>query len=180
MNIITKTRVGISKYLIKKQQKKLNRQIEVCNIHKAQNALIVGNISNEEGIKAIQKMKAFFAERNLNCEVIGYSNKKNASNLISDTKHHYLTNDNFSYFYIPKLVEVKTVLNKSHDVLVNLYEEHSYQIESVVKLSNAKFKVGCSSFEADTHDLLLNIKETQKDPLFITEQMQHYITIINS
>ncbi len=181
MNFITNIRFKIGNYFIDKRFKKKSRSLNACNISEAKTALIICDSVNEANFAACKNLESFLKENNVEYQIVGFNNTKTVMyNVISDSTHHFIDKKAFNWYFLPKAEEINQLIDKEFDLLFNLYEAHSIEVEALVKSSRAKFKLGTAHFNSDIHDLMLEIDEKNKQPDYIVTQMQHYISVINA
>ncbi len=181
MNFINNIRYKIGNYLIEKRFKKNPRKVYACNISKAETAVIICDSTNEANFTACKNLEVFLKENNIKYHIVGYNHTKDVIyNVISDNTHHYIDKKAFAWDYLPKAEEIVQLADQEFDLLFNLYEAHCIEIEALVKISRAKFKLGTAHFNPTIHDLIFEIDDKNKQPDYIVTQMQHYISVINA
>ncbi len=180
MNYFKKLRIKISNYLLNRKLKKRIQKPVICNLNNAKTIGIVYNSLSEQDLSAIKKVEKAYLNLNVNVELLGFSNSKALKDdQIGDQKHHYACLKDFNWLFQPKSDLLKDFLSKDFDILINLYTNEEYCIEYIVRFSYAKFKVGPAHLNKQMHDLMIDGGEKKDNILYLNEQIDHYLSIIN-
>ncbi|TLX74379.1 hypothetical protein E9993_12890 [Labilibacter sediminis] len=181
MNYLNNIRVKISAYLLNQRLKKNKRNPIICNLKQAKTVGILFNSVLKEDIKTVKQLEADLKEQNTKVEILGFANiKRNGETLIGDNQHHYIYKNDFNWIYKPKNPELQSFLTKKYDILINLYQDDIFAVESMVKTSDATFKVGCAHLHPSWHDLMIDVGSKKGDSNYLSEQINHYLSMINS
>ncbi len=62
----------------------------------------------------------------------------------------------FTWYYIPKAPVVIDFIQKDFDLLINFNDENIPELNAIIDLSNAKFKIGVMEGHSDLYDLVIN------------------------
>ncbi len=171
----------IGAFLLKHKLKKRKRTPIICNLGQAKNIGLLFNSDIHADRETVKKLESFLKQENKTIEVLGYSNiKKNDNPLIGDKNHHYVYTNDFNWFYKPKNELINQFILNDYDILIDLYQDEEFPVEYMVKTSNAKFKVGCAHLDKGLHDLMIDVSKKKGDSLYLSEQLKHYLSIINN
>ncbi len=179
MNYFKKLRIKIGNYLLNRKLKKRIQTPVICNLKNAKSIGIVYNSLSDQDINAIKKVEK--AYQNINVELLGFSNSKMLKdNQISDQKHYFICLKDFNWLFQPKSELLKEFISKDFDILINLYTKEEFCIEYIIRSSYAKFKVGPAHLNQQMHDLMIDGGEKKDNILYLNEQIDHYLSIINN
>lgn len=171
----------ISKYLLKRKIKKLNIKTVSCNLNQAKKVGLIYNAHNINNINALREIEKFYLDKKIDVETLGFAHTKHLSDmLIGNAKHHYVCLQDFDFFFLPKKHLIDSFLNNKFDILINLYTHNHYTLESLVCLSKAKFKVGSAHLNSQMHDLMIDVGDKKEDINYLSTQINHYLSILNT
>ncbi len=181
MNYLKKLRIFIGAFLLKLKLKKTNHTPVICNLNEAKRIGIVFNSDNENDRKTAKELDLFFTQSHVQVQLLGYSRfKNNKSNLLSDKSHDYIHPQDFNWFYSPKNPAINNFIQHHFDILINLYQDSEFEVEYIVKLSNAGFKVGCAHLDNTMHDLMIDVSKNKDDSSYLSTHLKHYLSILKS
>ncbi|GAF04316.1 DUF6913 domain-containing protein [Saccharicrinis fermentans] len=181
MNYLTNIRIRLGAFILKQKLKKKKRTPVICNLKQAKNIGIVYDTSIANNRQSVTKLESYFKELEMNIEVLGYAHvKKEENTLIGDNHHHYIYAQDFNWYYKPKNEMIEHFIQAPLDIIINLYQEEEFAIEYIIKMSNAKFKVGCAHIEESLHDLMIDVSKHKGDTEYLIENVKHYLNILNN
>ena len=64
------------------------------------------------------------------------------------------------------------------DILVDFSQGLPLELQFLVQLSPARFKIGCFTEQKNDYDLMINLTE-QDDMAYLSEQIKHYVSMLN-
>ncbi len=168
-------------FMLKQKLKKKKRTPVICNLKQARDIGIVFNSTIDNDRQTVKKLESFFKELKITVEVMGYSNRnKNGDTLIGDSHHHYLYANDLNWYYEPKGDTVDHFMQTPFDILIDLYQDEEFPIEYILKMSNAKFKVGCAHLDKGLHDMMIDVSKKKGDSAYLIENIKHYLSILNN
>nr|WP_075589997.1 hypothetical protein [Labilibacter marinus] len=151
-----------------------------CNLKQAKSVGLIFNSTIEKDRQTIKKIESDLKDLNIKVEVMGFSPlKPNGDTLIGDTNHHYIGIKDFNWFYKPKNELIAQYTNNSFDILIDLYQEEQFEHEYILKTSLAKFKVGCAHLDKGLHDLMIDVGDKKGNSVYLSEQINHYLSVLN-
>ena len=89
-----------------------------------------------------------------------------------------LTTLDLNWYGFPKLEKINDFTSVNFDVLLNIALSQNLILDTIMLLSKAKFKVGCSPSEKNYFDLNINIGEND-DAMYLAEQQIFYLAQLN-
>ena len=63
-------------------------------------------------------------------------------------------------------------------MMIDFTRELSLELQFLVQLSNARFKIGSFTEKENDYDLMINLTD-QHDIAFLAEQIRHYVSMLN-
>jgi len=181
VNYFKKLRIRIGAFLLKQKLKKQKRTPIICNINQAKTIGLIFNCTIDADRQTVRDLESFFRQSNKTVEVLGYSNvKKNGDPLIGDANHHYIYCNDFNWFFKPKNELIDNFISNQYDILIDLYQDEEFPVEYMLKLSRAKFKVGCAHLDKGLHDLMIDVSKKKGDSSYLSEHLKHYLSILNN
>jgi len=64
------------------------------------------------------------------------------------------------------------------DILFDFTKEVALELQFLVQLSKAQFKIGCYTEEENDYDLMINLTN-QDDAGYLSEQFKRYVSMLN-
>ncbi len=181
MNYFKKLRILIGAFLLRRKLKNIKRTPIICNVDNAKSIGIVFNSSKKEDMASIKKLETMFKQKNIPFEVLGYiPSKHKPDELIGDSHHHYICLNDFNWLFQPKSELIHQFIQKDFDILIDLYQEDEFPIEYILKISQARFKVGCAHVNNELHDLMIDVEKKKDDATYLSEQILHYLSMLNN
>ena len=170
----------IAKYLLKRKVSKQNRTVKAFNLAEINSALIVYNASSEEHRNKVIQLARFFKEERIKTETLGFYKKKNKNDQPpqDEAGYFYFDKEEINWLGFPTSTQVNELINKGHNLLIDLNLENLFCLEVITSLSNANFKVGKSqAYQKEVCDMTIDTKDKNLD--FLIDQIKNYLKKIN-
>lgn len=181
MNYLKKLRIKIGNYLLNRKLKKRIQKPITCNLQNAKSIGIVYNSLRDEDVSSIKKIIKTYQNRNIKVDLLGFSNsKKIKDDQIGDKNNNFICLKDFNWLFQAKSELLKDYISKEFDILINLYTQEEFCVEYIIRSSLAKFKVGPAHLNKQMHDLMIDSGERKDNILYLNEQIDHYLSIINN
>jgi len=166
---------------LKKESKRLNRNVKAFSIEKASTIGVIYNATNRQEADLVKKFIQYLREERKDVLSIGYIDSKDSSDMVKPHLNYvYFDKRDLSKTFIPKGNEVQNFINKPYSILIDLNIDECFPIEYISTLSHAKFKVGATgSYRDDAFDLVIDIEENKKME-FLIIQLKHYLKMIKN
>jgi hypothetical protein len=173
--------VNLGKLKLKKELKRLNRNVKAFNIDKASTIGIIYNATNRSDADLVKKFTQYLKEERKEVLSLGFIDSKDSSNIVKPhLNYSYFDRSNLSKSMVPKGNEVNNFINKSFSILIDLNIDQCFPIEYISSLSNAKFKVGANSDYRDkVCDLVIDVSQNRSIEYLII-QTKHYLQMIKN
>lgn len=138
---------------------------------------IIFNGSKKNNNIIIKESIKYFYKLNINCEAIGFVNKKKMY-------EHNLTSLNIDFFNksdcnilgIPNSNNIKSFINNKFDLLINISDESHFTYDYIVTKSKSKLKIGHSNNKY--YDLVIKTEKISTAELI--KEIIYYLELINS
>jgi hypothetical protein len=166
---------------LKKERKRLKRNVKAFNIEKATTIGVIYNATNRNDSDTVKKFVHYLKEERKDVLSIGYIDSKDSSDIVNAHLNYvYFDNRDLSKRMIPGGIDVNNFINKSYSILIDLNINESFPIQYITSLSKAKFKVGAKgSYRDDVCDLLIDVDQN-KTLEYLIIQIKHYLQMIKN
>jgi hypothetical protein len=91
---------------------------------------------------------------------------------------HIITRRHLNWYLMPVGEEAVIYRQEDPDMLFDFSFHPGLELQFLVQLSPARFKIGCYTSETNDYDLMINLQE-QKDLAYLSEQIKHYVSMLN-
>lgn len=172
-------REAIGNRVLKNKLKSFQRETRVHNFKTAESAVILFDAAKKNAFKIIWEFRGFLKDQGINCIVYGYINQKEVPpDMLFWKDLHMINKGNLNWFLQPKGESVELYKQEDPDLLIDFNTDHRLELQFLVQLSPARFKIGCFTEEKNDYDLMINLSE-QDDMSYLSEQIKHYVSILN-
>lgn len=182
MSFIKSIQEKLGRYQLKKQQKRLRRNVKAFSLEKAATVGVIYDATNRNEAETVKKFIQFLKEERKDVISLGFINSKDVSERVNPLlSYTFFDLNDLSKTLIPKGIDVETFINKPFSVLIDLnLKDDCFPLEYISSLSAAKFKVGSNnSYRENVCDLILNIDDNPKLEYLII-QIKHYLKMIKN
>lgn len=152
-------------WLVNRKLKSIRRNKKFVNLDSAKTAGIVFNCEDRA---AFEDLKKTLSQKHIKCTELCFiaGSADNLANCIS--------NNDFSFWGMPKSSVLTDFLNTEFDLLIDLSMSSSVQAQVIRALSRASFKAGWSDTQPDFFDLSIDVSK-RREPSFLVAQLTHYL-----
>nr|WP_321230419.1 hypothetical protein [uncultured Psychroserpens sp.] len=162
----------------KSNQKYINKLLNARQVAVSNTKMnTVGVILNSKEFSDFEAIKSFF-------KTIGIQERKiKIITFVEDPKD---SNDLWGSYFNPKNFGWKGKINHSglqefidteFDLLISFYESNCLELNQVVAMSKANFKVGLTNEDQRLYDLMIHVKLS--DFKTLTKELKKYLTVLN-
>lgn len=175
MNFITKVRVKLGWYFLRKDLSRFRRDLRASNLSDARDIGILFSMGSEADYDRVSR---FANELNLvgkKVQIIGYFQfNKLPPYYAQKLSYDLILPKDLDFFMRPKADFVKKFISCEFDMLIDLSTRDEFPLHYIASLSRAKFKLGQTSGEPGMpYDLMIDSGE-QMDGDTLIRQMVHY------
>lgn len=172
-------RENIGRRILKRKLKGFSRETVVHNFNTAKSAVIVFDTSTPNAFPAIKEFKDFVEKSGVTCDVYGYVPQKEVPQEMLFWKNFYfLTKGNLNWYLKPSGETVDSFHRLDPDILIDFSQGLPLELQFLVQLSPARFKIGCYTEQSNDYDLMINLTK-QNDMAYLGEQIRHYVSMLN-
>ena len=162
----------------KSNQKYINNLLATRKASVNDNKIItVGVLLNAEEYEDLENFNIFFKSMNLNSpkhKILIYSTLDSVAHNQWDS---FFGPKDIGWKGKIKNIDLQSFIDETYDVLISYYKEDILELNQVVAMSKANFKVGISNADERLYDLIIDVKPKQFQ-LFKTEFVK-YLNILN-
>jgi hypothetical protein len=172
-------RETIGKRVLKNKLKSFHRETRVHNFQTAKSAVILFDAQKENAFKIIWEFRGFLKDKGINCTIYGYVNQNEIPpDMLFWKDLHIINRSNLNWYLQPRGENVELYRKEDPDMLIDFNTVHRLELQFLVQLSPARFKIGCYTDEHNDYDLMINLSEPS-DMSYLSEQIKHYVSILN-
>jgi len=172
-------REAIGKRILKNKLKSFKRETHVHNFKTAKSVVILFDAQKKNAFKIVWEFRGFLKDNGINCTVYGYMNQKEVpQDMLFWKDLHMITRRNLNWFMQLRGEAVELYNQEDPDILIDFNTNHRLELQFLVQLSPAKFKIGCFTEDKNDYDLMIKLSE-QDDMAYLSEQVKHYVSILN-
>jgi len=172
-------REQIGRKVLSRKLKGFNRNTEVHNFETARTAAIVFDTSVPDAFPVIKEFREKAEQSGLKCSVYGYVPQKEVPQEMLFWKNFFfITKSNLNWYLKPSGEAVDTFFSEDPDMLVDFSQGLPLELQFLVQLSPARFKIGCYTDQKNDYDLMIQLSE-QDDMAYLSEQIRHYVSMLN-
>lgn len=172
-----KERVG--RRVLKNKFKGFQRETIVHNFKTAKSAVLLFDAEIPNAFHIMKDFQGFLKEEAIQCAVFGYINQKEIPQEMLFWKNfHVITKSNLNWYMMPGGEVVELFKREDPDLLIDFTLHQRLELQFLVQLSPARFKIGCYTEEKNDYDLMINLSG-EEDMAFLSKQIIHYVTMLN-
>ena len=172
-------RETIGREILRRKLKGFSRETVVYNFETAKSAVIVFDTTAPNSFPAIKEFREFLEKNKVTCSVYGFVPQKEVPQEMLFWKNFFfITKSNLNWFFKPSGESVDSFFSHDPDILVDFTQGLPLELQFLVQLSPARFKIGCYTDLKNDYDLMINLSE-QEDLAYLSEQIRHYVSMLN-
>lgn len=173
-----KRNAGLS--ALSKSLKSVKRNKIVHNLVTARSIAIIGVVQTIKDFDDINSLQKILTEKNLQVEVLVYFPGKEIPQQLLLRKGINIFNRNeVNWYGKPLLPFVERFCKEEYDILIDLSMFELFPIRWIAALSRSRFKVGSLSYAGNPYELIISV-DNQKEISYLSEQIIHYLNLINN
>ncbi len=175
MNFITKIRVTLGWYFLRKELSKFKRELKAANLVDAREIGILFSMESEADYDRVSRFATELNQVGKKVQIIGYYQfNKLPPYYAQKLAYDLILPKNLDFFMRPKADFVRKFMHYEFDMLIDLSTRDDFPLHYIASLSKAKFKLGQSSGESGLpYDLMIDSGDQMEGDELI-RQMVHY------
>ncbi|MGB0888566.1 MAG: DUF6913 domain-containing protein [Vicingaceae bacterium] len=182
MSFIKNIQEKLGRYQLKKQQKRLQRNVKAFSLDKATTVGVLYNATNRNEAETVKKFIQYLKEERKDVLSLGYIHSKETADSINPVlSYTFFDTNDLSKTMVPQGNDVNSFINKPFSVLIDLnLKEDCFPLEYISALSIAKFKVGANgSYRENICDMIISVDDNPTLEYLII-QVKRYLKMIKN
>lgn len=176
---MAKLKESIGKKILKRKKKGVQRNIQVHNFETAKSAVILFDTDDSESFKVIKEFGKFLEGEKITCSTFGYVHQKEIpQELLFWKNYSFITKNDMNWYLKPSGEAVDAFNAADPDLLFDFTKGLPLELQFLIQLSTARFKIGCFTEEENDYDLMISLTDNN-DIGFLAEQFKIYIAMLN-
>jgi len=169
----------IGRRVLKRKKKGFQREVMVHNFDTARSAVILFGTDDPDSFPAIKEFRKFIEEKEIRCKAFGYVHQKEIpQEMLFWDSYAFITRKDLNWYSKPIGDVVESFYSQDPDILFDLTSSSPLELQYLVQLSTARFKIGVFTEEENDYDLMINLTKPA-DLKYLTEQIEHYVSMLN-
>jgi len=170
---------SIGKRVLKKKLKGFDRLVHVHNFETAQSAVILFDANDAASFPQIKDFRKYIEGQGIQCKSFGYVQQKEIpQEMLFQKSFSFITKNDVNWYLKPMGETVDEFYSHKPDLLFDLSMKVPLELQFLVKLSEAQFKISSYTDEENDYDLMIKLTE-QDDVGYLCEQIKHYVSMLN-
>ena len=177
---MTKLAESIGWRILKRKRKSAQRDVQVHNFKTAASAVILFDTSETDSFQVIKEFRKFLEEKEIRCNAFGFVQEKEIPEEMLFWKNYsFITKNDLNWYLKPGGEVVDAYFQCDPDILIDFSFSISLELQYLVQLSTARFKIGCYTEQENDYDLMINLGDKKHGIGYFAEQVKHYVSMLN-
>jgi len=165
--------------VLKNKLKGFQRETSVRNFKNSKSAVLLFDAEIHNAFHIIKEFQGFLKEQGIQCAVFGYINQKEIpQEMLFWKDFHVITKSNLNWYMQPVGEVAELYMREDPDLLIDFTLVQRLELQFLIQLSPARFKIGCYTEEKNDYDLMINLSG-KVDMAYLSEQIKHYVSMLN-
>ena len=165
--------------ILRRKRRQLDRKTEVQNFKLAKTAYIIFDTSMADSFSIIKDFTKYLKSENIKSHSIGIVQQKEIpSQMLFWDKYDYITRKEINWYKKPTGEVAKKLFEANPDILFDFTFNAPLEVQYLVQLSKARFKIGCYTENENDYDLMINSGADCELGYFVA-QIKHYVNMLN-
>lgn len=170
---------SIGKRVLKKKLKDFKRQVHVHNFDTAQSAVILFDANDAASFPLIKDFRKYLESKGIQCKSYGYVQQNEVpQEMLFQKSFSFITKNDLNWYLKPTGEVVDDFYSRNPDILFDLSMKVILELQYLVNLSKAQFKISAYTDEENDYDLMIKLTD-QDDVGYLCEQVKHYVSMLN-
>ena len=177
---MAKLRENIGRRILKKKKKAVYREVRVHNFNTAASAVILFDTSEVNSFSVIKEFRKYLESKDIRCAAYGYVPEKEIPQEMLFWKNYsFITKNDIAWYLKPRGEVVDAFYRYDPDMLIDFSFTTILELQYLVQLSTARFKIGCYTDQENDYDLMINLTGKGYDIGYFADQVKHYVSMLN-
>lgn len=166
--------------ILKRKKRSVPREVRVHNFKTAKSAVILFDTSETDSFQVIKEFRKFIGEKGIKCAAFGFVQQKEIPEEMLFWKNYsFITRNDLNWYLKPGGEVVEAYYKSDPDILIDFSFSILLELQYLVQLSTARFKIGCYTEQENDYDLMINLGDKKDDIGYFAEQVKHYVSMLN-
>jgi len=172
-------RKNIGYRVLKHKKKGQSREVRVHNFDTAQRVILLFNASDIKARPVIKDFVKFLKDKKIAWKVYAYvPDKEVPQDLLFLKDYRFITRKDVNWFLKPGGEVGEAFYRDEADILLDFTTGLDLELQYLVQLSPASFKIGRFTEEENDYDLMITLGEPC-ELAYLAEQFKHYVSLLN-
>lgn len=169
----------IGRRVLKKKLKGFERHVHAHNFETAKSAVILFDANQAASFSHIKDFRKFVESKGIQCKAFGYVELKEIpQEMLFQKSFSFITKSDLNWYLRPTGEVADDFYSRNPDILFDLSMKVPLELQFLVKLSRAQFKISSFTDEENDYDLMIKLNELD-DVGYLCEQIKHYVSMLN-
>jgi hypothetical protein len=175
---MARLREQIGKQILIRKRKAVNREVQVFNFTTARSVTILFDTATTGSFPVIKDFRNFIESQGIRCNAYGYVPQKEIPEEMLFWKNYsFITRKDLNWYLKPRGEAVEAFFEDDPDILIDFTQDMALELQYMVQLSGARFKIGCFTDQDNDYDLMIN-PGGPCDISFLADQIKHYVNML--
>ncbi|HER09114.1 MAG TPA: hypothetical protein ENO20_09410 [Bacteroides sp.] len=166
--------------ILKRKRKGVDREVRVHNFGTAKSAAILFDTTVENSFPVIHEFRKFIDKQGIRCSAFGYVPEKEIpQEMLLRKNYSFITRKDLNWYRRPRGEVTENFYSCDPDMLIDFTFQSLLELQFLVQLSTARFKIGCYTEQENDYDLMINITGKECEIGYFAEQVKHYISMLH-
>ncbi len=157
----------------------MQRQVRVQNFHTATRVVILFDAGRPDTFQDIREFSQFISQKGIECHAFGYVPQKEIPDEMLFREHfEFITRKDLNWYRKPSGETAEKYFSLQPDMLVDFTSQEFLELQFLVQLSAAKFKIGAYTEMENDYDLMIKLTDV-RDTRYLADQIKHYVAMLN-
>lgn len=177
--MMARLRENIGKRILYRKKKVRLRETLVHNFDTAKSAIILFETNDPDSFPVIKEFRNFIKNKGISCTAYGIVQQKEIpQEMLFWKSYSFITRGDLTWYMKPRGEVAERFYSSEPDLLIDFTFSTNLEIQYLVHLSMASFKIGCFTEQENDYDLMIN-PTSKCDIGFFADQVKHYVSMLN-
>lgn len=166
--------------ILKRKKKSVQREVRVHNFETAKSAVILFDTSETDAFSVIKEFRNYIKTKGVSCAAFGFVPQKEIpQEMLFWKSYSFITRNDLTWYLRPRGEVVESYYRQDPDILIDFSFRMLLELQYLVQLSTARFKIGCYTEQENDYDMMINLSDNECEIGYFADQVKHYISMLN-
>jgi hypothetical protein len=166
--------------VLKRKKRSVHREVRVHNFNTARSAVILFDTSEVDSFQVIKEFRKFIEDKGIRCAAFGFVPQKEIpQEMLFWKSYSFITRRDLTWYHRPGGDAAESFYSQDPDMLIDFSFRTILELQFLVQLSSARFKIGCYTEKENDYDLMINLTEKGCEIGYFADQVKHYISMLH-